>query len=163
MLLQLFSGPEIPVAVYVMKGNIELPSRVPWQRGFWNSRLNEVQKIHQEKQFVKSDFFTSSKSPAFDFFGLGLLIDLPHLFLTVSWRLLVFNVLGNVTNSLLLCGAMRDVNEICKSRSTTLFIPTPKIYCLTIKPSKIIWTSDVYNQDTHWEAESNHLRTIRES
>ena len=58
---------------------------------------------------------------------------------------------------------MRDVNEICKSRSTTLFIPTPKIYCLTIKPSKIIWTSDVYNQDTHWEAESNQLRTSIES
>ena len=86
-----------------------------------------------------------------------------HLFLTVSWRLLVFNVLGNVTNSLLLCGAMRDVNEICKSRSTTLFILTPTIYCLTMKPSKIIWTSVVFHQDTYWEAESNQLRTIRES
>lgn len=40
-------------------------------------------------------------------------------FLTVSWRLSFFNILGNVTNTLLLCGAVRGVNEICQLRSRT--------------------------------------------
>lgn len=40
-------------------------------------------------------------------------------FLTVSWRLLFFNILGNVTNTFLLCGAVRCVNEICQLRSWT--------------------------------------------
>ena len=40
--------------------------------------LNEVQKIHQEKQRVTSDIFASSESSAFDFFGPGFLLDLPQ-------------------------------------------------------------------------------------
>ena len=40
------------------------------------NRLNDVQKIYQEKQRVKSDIFASSKSSAFDFFGPGFLLDL---------------------------------------------------------------------------------------
>ena len=154
------------IAIYMIKGNIELPSRVPWQRGFWNSRVKRSPKNSSRKAICKVRLFYFIKISCLRLLWLGpsdRFATKWHLFLTVSWRLLVFNVLGNVTNSLLLCGAMRDVNEICKSRSTTLFILTPTIYCLTMKPSKIIWTSVVFHQDTYWEAESNQLRTIRES
>ena len=59
--------------------------------------LNEVQKIQREKQRVRSDIFASSKSSSLDFFRPGF------LFMTVSWRILFLIVLGNVTDSLLLC------------------------------------------------------------
>ena len=127
-----------------LKGNIELPclaldkeaieirekghlATSPKTYGF-----NEVQKIHQGKQFVRSDPFC--------FIKLSYLLFLYKVtsLLIISRRLLLFNVLGNVTSSLLLCGSIRDINETCKSRSTTLFIPTPKIYHVTMKPSEIM-------------------------
>ena len=119
-------------AVYLIKGNIELPSRVPWQRGFWNSRVKRSPKNSSRKAICKVRLFYFIKISCLRLLWLGpsdRFATKRHLFLTVSWRLLVFNVLGNVITSLLLCGAMCDVNEICKSRSTTLFILTPKIYC----------------------------------
>ena len=54
------------------KDNIELPFRVPWERSYWNSweksslatstektNGNKIKKSNQEKQFVRSDFFSS--------------------------------------------------------------------------------------------------------
>ena len=145
-----------------IKGNMELPCRVPWERGYLNSRerssreptenvwVKRSSKIHQGKQFVRSDPFCYIKLSCLRFLWLGPSVRFAtkwHLFLTISWRLLFFNVLGNVTSSLLLYVSLCDVNETCKSRSTTQFIPTPKVYHVTMKPSKIIRTSDVYNQD----------------
>lgn len=121
-----------------MKDNIELPCRVPWERkrllqfaGKVISRPHRKNewvkwspKIHKEKQFLVR-LYCFIKISCIRFLWLGPSVRFAstwHLLLTVSWRTLVFSVLGNVTNSLFLCGAMRDVNEICKSRFTTLFI-----------------------------------------
>ena len=93
--------------------NIELPCRVPWQRGYVNSRerssrdLTEENvwvklgpKFHQGKQFVRSDLFCFIKLSCLRFLWLGPSVRFTtkwHLFLTISWRLLLFNVLGNMT------------------------------------------------------------------
>ena len=86
--------------------------------------LNEVQKFIKKSNFLVR-LYCFIKISCIRFLWLGPSVRFAstwHLLLTVSWRTLVFSVLGNVTNSLFLCGAMRDVNEICKSRFTTLFI-----------------------------------------
>ena len=77
-----------------LKGNIELPCLVPWQRGYWNSGerssrdltetygFNEVQKIHQGKQFVKSDPFCFIKLSCLLFLWLG-----PSFRFATKWHL----------------------------------------------------------------------------
>ena len=110
-----------------IKGNMELPCRVPWERGYLNSRerssreptenvwVKRSSKIHQGKQFVRSDPFCFIKLSCLQFLWLGPSVRFAtkwHLFLTISQRLLFFNVLGNVTSSLLLYVSLRDVNEI---------------------------------------------------
>ena len=65
--------------------------------------FSKVKKIYSEKQRVMSYFLALSNSSPCDFYGPGFL----------------FKVLGKIENSLLLCRAKRDVDEICKSRSRT--------------------------------------------
>ena len=63
--------------------------------------FNEDPKFCQERQRVRSYFLAQPNSSPFYFICPGFL----------------FKVSGNVTNSLLLRSAIRDVNEICRSRS----------------------------------------------
>ena len=116
------------------KGNMELPCRVPWERSYWNSWERSSLATSTEKTNGKK----SKKSNQEKQF-----------------------VRSDFFASFVRCKAWCERNMQIKIHHTIL--PTPTIYCLTIKPSKIIWTRDVYNQDTHWEAESNQLRTTIES
>ena len=65
------------------------------------SRSKEVHRDSRGRQRVRSYFFALSNFSPFHFFCPGFL----------------FKVLGNVTDSLLFRIAIRDVNEICRSRS----------------------------------------------
>lgn len=81
------------------------------------SGLNEVQKIHWERQnfhFIKI-FCLRFPWPELSF--RFTIKQLP--FFTVSRWLFLLSVFGNVTASSHLCGAIHDVNETCKSRSRT--------------------------------------------
>ena len=69
-----------------MRGNIKLMAKRSMKiRGKGHlimkmnglNRLNETQKIHQEKQ-SEVRHFSSSESSACDFFGPGFLLDLPQ-------------------------------------------------------------------------------------
>lgn len=70
------------------------------------------------KQTTRSDIYALSKSSTLNFLSPGShFIQSNFPLLTISWKLLFLNVLGNVTQIPLLCSARHIVNKIWKMSS----------------------------------------------
>ena len=116
------------------KSNIELPCRVPWERSYWNSWERSSLATSTEKMNGKK----SKKSNQEKQF-----------------------VRSDFFASFMRCNAWCKRNMQVEIHHT--IHPHPEDLLLNHKTFKNYMNKWFYNQDTHWEAESNQLRTTTES